>query len=307
MPSNYRYILEPYQGIKTRYECPSCQSKNSFTRFIDKETSTYLSPDVGICNHKNKCGYSFTPKDFFRSEKSLRPKKKFKPKLQLPKPKEQSKISSFNFELVKRFSKDSHRNNFYRHYKAIFNDYLDKAFDEYFIGTYQTKYIIFWQVDFNFKVRTGKMIDYDLKTGKRKGIPLWYHKCSKQQSYNLRQVPFGSHLLLKYPQKKIAIVESEKTALLMSIAKPEFIWLAVGSCQNLSFKMLTQIQNRDIILYPDAGKYELWKSKIKKLPTENFYHTSDLLNKKATKLEKEEDSDIADYYINIVKQELDFI
>ncbi|WP_157983094.1 hypothetical protein [Psychroflexus aestuariivivens] len=46
--------------------------------------------------------------------------------------------------------------------------------------------------------------------------------------------------------------------------------------------MLSEIEARGIILFPDAGKYELWKSKIPKLPKSNFYEISDLFRLKTS-------------------------
>lgn len=69
--NNSKFILEPYQGSKTRYMCPKCRSKKSFTRFIDTKTNTYLGENVGLCNRKNKCNYSFTPKDYFNNKNSF--------------------------------------------------------------------------------------------------------------------------------------------------------------------------------------------------------------------------------------------
>ena len=53
--------------------------------------------------------------------------------------------------------------------------------------------------------------------------------------FNLNQCFFGEHLLLNN-KKPVAVVESEKTAVIASICFPEFVWLAVGSKQNLNRK-----------------------------------------------------------------------
>ena len=39
----YRYTLEKYRGIKSRYTCPQCGRKYVFTRYIDTETNQYIS------------------------------------------------------------------------------------------------------------------------------------------------------------------------------------------------------------------------------------------------------------------------
>ena len=64
--SNYRFILERYRGISTRYTCPQCGRKHTFTRYIDTENNNqYISDNVGKCNRLDKCGYHYTPKQYY--------------------------------------------------------------------------------------------------------------------------------------------------------------------------------------------------------------------------------------------------
>lgn len=308
--SDYRYKLEPYNGQKTRYHCPRCNVKNSFTRFIDTYTNEYLGEDVGICNRKNKCGYQYLAKDFFKDNKNYDPSNKtnLKPKVNHNfKKKQKSTYDIISHHHIKRSRINRYDSYFYDHFIRLFGTGLGEIFELYKIGGFSNKKIkrgiVFWQIDLNGKCRTGKVMRYDVDTGKKVGIPLWFHKLISKKDFSLKQVPFGLHLLNKFPNKKIAVVESEKSALLMAIAQPEFNWIAVGSCQNLSPNMFESIKNKDVILFPDAGKYELWSSKIKKLPTSNFYSIFDLLHKTGTQYEKDEDYDIADYYLRILEEE----
>ena len=83
--SEYRYQLERYRGRSTRYICPQCKRKQSFTRYIDTyNNNEYISDNVGKCNRIDKCGYHYTPKQYYtdnpwkrdtppREEGSLRP------------------------------------------------------------------------------------------------------------------------------------------------------------------------------------------------------------------------------------------
>ena len=66
MNSNYRYQLERYRGRGSRYTCPQCGRKYTFTRYIDTENNNqYISERVGKCNRLDKCGYHYTPKQYF--------------------------------------------------------------------------------------------------------------------------------------------------------------------------------------------------------------------------------------------------
>ena len=64
--NTYRFILERYRGISTRYTCPQCGRKHTFTRYIDTENNNqYISDNVGKCNRLDKCGYHYTPRQYF--------------------------------------------------------------------------------------------------------------------------------------------------------------------------------------------------------------------------------------------------
>ena len=49
-----------------------------------------------------------------------------------------------------------------------------------------------------------------------------------QESWTLTQCLFGEHLLKQYPKKVVALVESEKTAVICAGLMPRFLWLATG-------------------------------------------------------------------------------
>ena len=64
--TQYRYQLERYRGRSTRHVCPQCGRKNVFTRYVDTENNNiYISDNVGKCNRLDKCGYHYTPHQYF--------------------------------------------------------------------------------------------------------------------------------------------------------------------------------------------------------------------------------------------------
>lgn len=63
---SHRYKLEEYKGPGSRYDCPACHQKRVFARYIDTETGQHISPDVGRCNREDKCGYHYTPSQYFK-------------------------------------------------------------------------------------------------------------------------------------------------------------------------------------------------------------------------------------------------
>src|SRR5687768_3764849 len=70
---NHRYILEPYTGPASRYNCPSCQKPKQFSRYLDTETGEMLANHVGRCNRESGCGYHYKPKEFFLENPDQKP------------------------------------------------------------------------------------------------------------------------------------------------------------------------------------------------------------------------------------------
>mgnify|MGYP005995292769 CR=1 FL=1 len=238
--NNHRYTLESYDGMKTRYRCPSCNKKGVFTKYIDTLTNEHLNDAVGCCNRVLKCTYHYKPKQCFHDNNILFDRTKLsshnKPKIKL-----KPKTSFINAEVMQK-SKTNKTPNYFIDYLVNLWDYetVDYLKEKYNIGTSKlwNGATVFFQVDENNNVRTGKIMLYNASSGKRIKEPYnhinWVHKALKLDSFNLEQCYFGEHLLNENKSKPVAIVESEKTAIISSIYLPEFIWLACGSVNNLN-------------------------------------------------------------------------
>ena len=130
-------------------------------------------------------------------------------------------------------------------------------------------------MDHTGNIRSGKIMNYDTATGKRQknkdGKPLihWAHSVLKIPNYNLKQCLFGLHLLNE-TTKQVAIVESEKTALIMSIEFPEYTWMSTGSLQGFKYEYLAPLKGKDIIAFPDKGGYDKWRDTADMLNNNGF-------------------------------------
>ena len=119
----------------------------------------------------------------------------------------------------------------------------------------------------------------------------------KEPDFNLCQCLFGLHRINEDYQKTIAIVESEKTAIVMSIFLPDFIWLATESKGNFKFELLEPLKKRNIIAFPDKGEYNNWLNKATELSANGFkISISHLIEKTDFK----KGFDLADYYLNLI-------
>jgi hypothetical protein len=181
----------------------------------------------------------------------------------------------------------------------------------YHIGTsdHWSGATIFWQIDKRGNIRSGKIMLYNPNTGRRVKEPInhitWVHKVLKLKDFELQQCLFGEHLLKLYPDMSVGIVESEKTAVVASVYLPQFIWLAVGSCNDLNEAKCRPLEGRKVFLFPDLNGFEKWNVKSRelslKIPGSRFV-ISDLLEKQGTEAERSQGLDLADYLVRCDRQ-----
>lgn len=305
MNNEFRYILEPYKGLNSRIICPSCQRKNQFTRYIDQENNEPLNNSVGLCNRAINCGYHYTPKQYFEDQNILQPNNKtnFNTLPAKQEPKEIRPPSEIPFEILKKTRKAYGQNNFAAYlFEKLGKDAALIVLCLYHIGTskHWIGATVFWQIDILGKVRAGKVMLYDRETGHRVKKPYphitWIHKLIELKDYQLNQCLFGEHLVKVYPEKTIAIVESEKTAILAAAYRPEFNWLAAGNLNNLSRERCQTLKGKTVLLFPDAGAFQIWKKKAEDLKDLASFVVSDLIEKYATPQQIKEGFDLADYF-----------
>ena len=311
---NYPHpYLQPYKGKATRHDCPSCKAKLSFTQYLDGNTHKPIHDIVGKCNRESKCGYHYTPKQYFidnqsadrRCEAYLVLNQSSKP-ITTPQP-----IGTISFNYVQNSA--SYKSNFVRFLFEHFSDeqILNMA-EKYALGATKSKEVIFWQIDIQGKVRTGKIMQYNPTTGRRikheSGAIDWVHNKLKKsgklpQNFNLQQCFFGEHLLKIYPGKHIAIVESEKSSIIASMIMPELVWLAAGNLNGLSIEKCQVLNGREITLYPDLGAFDKWSIKAAEIKERcNCKITvSTLLEDEASDLDRINGLDIADFIIPELK------
>ena len=96
----------------------------------------------------------------------------------------------------------------------------------------------------------------------------------------------------KIPGQKVALGESEKTAIICAALMPSYIWLATGGKTQLGDK-LQILKERDVIAFPDVDGFEEWKTKLSHIPG-IYIKVSDYLERNATDQDRQAHIDIAD-------------
>jgi hypothetical protein len=319
--------LEKYRGTKSRFTCPACNQQNSFTRYIT-DGGGYLSDDVGRCNRETKCGYEYKPKQFFADnptayiglgERYAKPKKRSRANYGFTN-KNGSQVTDkaaittdkpdyIPFERFKPTLGNYDRNAFVQFLLNLFPDSSGEIQDVlkmYLIGTFDD-YTCFPSIDRVNRVCRAKLIRFNPATGRRlKGkydtssLPA---KLKLKKDFAYKQIFFGEHLLSKYQNKPIAIVEAEKTAIIASLCFPEFVWLGSNSKSWLKVERLKQLGKRQIILYPDADGFELWQEIALDGKRQGLtIKVTNLIENHATDEQKANGYDLADYLINQQKE-----
>ncbi len=308
--SEYRYQLEKYSGMSSRYTCPACRKPKRFTRYIDVESGNHLASHVGRCERIDNCAYHYTPKEYF-SDYNIKPERskdsqagrKFLTQQQA---KTQKLISEIKYSDVKASTLGMTNSTLVQFLYGVFGKTkVDLTISDYLVGQYRIWSSIcpvFWQIDKKGKIRTGKVIMYNKKTGKRVKNPRtyinWMHSVLKYKDYNLSQCLYGEHLLHKYPHKVIGLVESEKTVLISSICFDDYLWIATGGKVNMKASKFKVLSDRKVCLFPDLNAYEEWSQKANELSEIIPNITvSDLLKRKASTEDREKGLDLADYIL----------
>ena len=187
---------------------------------------------------------------------------------------------------------------------------MQHAATAYRLGCSRDGAVIFWQIDDSGQVHDGKLMHYRPDCHRdHQHQPSWV-------SYRLRKAGmlspefrtahclFGLHLL-STTTAAVCVVESEKTAVIMSALRPSCLWLATGGKTELSVARLSPLAGRKVLLFPDTDPdgdtFCQWYD-VAEAAASVFGHpvtVSTLLERHATPAQKAAKIDIADLIFQI--------
>ena len=158
----------------------------------------------------------------------------------------------------------------------------------YCVGGWRDGRVVFWQIDHDGVPRAAKLMKY-LPDGHRdKDVhPGWIYNqpgtyddqgnyiqgpkdILKPDNHTILKPLFGAHLLRRYPDAVVNIVESEKTALVMSNFYGQLdrqLWIACGGLKHLHLESMQPLidQGRKVWLWPDKDGVQEWQQVCDKL------------------------------------------
>ena len=242
---NYKYQLR--RGGR-KMVCPNCGQRRFVPYVLTEDNETIVNPDWGRCDRESSCGYWMKPNGNVQLPDTAR----------IVKPVEPLRFDN-TYGIPNRF-------NSLMPYAVwlVGKDKAEKAFELYNVTTMYGDWCVFWQVAKDGSIRAGKAIRYVSGHRDKAQVPpvKWLHKDKALKSFYtgeaLEQCFFGEHLLTE--GCKVAVVESEKTALLMSAIRGDYVWLAAGGSCNLQNPTKNKVlDGYDVTVFPDNGMFVKWR------------------------------------------------
>lgn len=333
----YRYYLEGsrYNGAKVlargnsrqmKHKCfnPNCRMK-SLVRFVDLTTNDYVEGAYGKCDHANKCGYYLSPyKELFNQEPLLN--HSF-PKPDLP-PRPLVSIPDFILNAtLKGYEQNTFIMNLLHNIPFLFEEEdVVKVINMYHLGTVTKGYrtgavtIPFIDIDENVRAIQAKQFDASNHTistdfihgimerdykQRDKALPEWLRDYLRNEK--IVSCLFGEHLLRRYPDNPVALVEAPKTAVIGTLyyGFPDdsynLLWLAVYNRSSFNYEKCKALKGRNVVVLPDLGALQDWTERTKminKVLCDSNLVVNDLIEPLANENDKRDGLDLVDYLIN---------
>ena len=323
----HRYTLQPYAGPRSRTTCPACGKPRCFTRYLDTDTGELLPDEYGRCDREANCGYHLNPYHAGPGAASYAQQVRLDTKRNHPAPAAVKRtprplavpVVSIPPEVFTATLGHYERNALAQLLRGHFGlGVADELLRRFHIGTsaHWPGACVFWLLDTHGRVRGGQVVLYDA-TGHTVKEPrrctTWAHTALAQHCQRRgRPAPpwladyakhsqkspclFGLPQLATAPAgQPVALVESAKTAMMATPYSPRYVWLATMGLSYLTPARMEPLRGRRIVLYPDAGGLDNWRTKADELRDLGYdVKVSDALEKLATDEERRAGLDPAD-------------
>ncbi len=193
------------------------------------------------------------------------------------------------------------------------------AASRYCIGASKQGGVIFWQIDHKGRVHDGKVMYYlpDCHRNKSKDAhPTWVstflaRRNPSHHGNTTSHCFFGLHLLnlqfdhLRCTSKSVCVVESEKSAFVLSELYPDYLWLASGGLGEVQPEKFRPLRGYKVVMFPDTDSegiaFKRWSAAADAVMQSSFWegsppiYVSPLLEQKATETQKLRKIDLLDF------------
>lgn len=310
-PTSYTYSLD---RSSRKHICPQC-GRRTLVVYLDGE-GRMLDRTVGRCDRANNCCYHYPPRQYF-SDNGMNVKPRIQPPaVRLPLPPAEPLLTINPEVMASSLARPREDNDLAVWIHSVMDPIagrkrVNQVLDLYRLGTDIHGRAVFWQIDPEGRIHTGKIMAYDRASGRRVKTPRpalatlgsspgrvvkpfeWAHSFKRATAgTRMVQTFYGAHLLGEMPSEaRLMLFECEKTALIVAIMLSidgrlgERIPIATGGCQGLNptVEHLSDphdrhhlLSGREVELYPDNGKLTDWRLKaasLRKIASEVYIST----------------------------------
>lgn len=312
VPRRFRLLTGTRENLT---HCPAC-TKRTFRPYLDELTGERVERH-GRCNREEKCGHSSFPFELL----GMRPQG-----VPIPAAPRRERIQTtfIHGGITAQLDCTTDLHEFIRARFGAME--LRKTYERFHIGgaAHQGhRYAIFWHIDQDYNVHTGKMMRFAIQTRgglqvckrvREPGAVNWVHSAIPLQDETGARVKFGqgageepfTQTLFGLPQLKtrprdpVAIVEGYKAAIIASIYYPHIVWLAADSLGSLTayetrgrFPVMEPLRGRGVYLVADFKGRDKWQADAARMRATGIavepFPYMDALNAVASKLGNADD------------------
>ena len=181
----------------------------------------------------------------------------------------------------------------------------------YRLGASRQGGVIFWQIDQEGRVHDGKVMYYLSDCHRNKTHkPTWVSYLLRRRdpfpnaAHETSHCFFGLHLVSPHCCT-VAVVEAEKTAVILSELYPQYIWLASGGLGEVQPDKFRALRGCKVILFPDTDPdgiaFSRWSNAAEEVMRSVFWEgsppirVSRILEDHATEEQKRRKIDLVDF------------
>lgn len=269
-----------WPGLKVRAErCPSCQHKR-FSPYLTEQGNRADAGGLifGRCSRVNSCGYHLKPWEVLEGFSG--PVTPYQPVQRV----ERRQVKYISAEFRRKHDRPNVLTRYVEHtFGPGSAAEVARRFDVGTLERYGREHVVFWQADQFGNIHTGKAIPYEIRGGQLKrlrgsgGGAYWMHKALDTVPLDLEWTSqfFGLKQLDTLEAAPVAVVESEKTAILCALAFPNFAWVATGgssflTAYNNECTLFEPLRGRRCVLFPDSDQLDTWSTKADVLRRQGF-------------------------------------
>ena len=210
----------------------------------------------------------------------------------------------------------------------------------YRLGASRQGGVIFWQIDHEERVRDGKVMYYGLDCHRlkdkqhhptwvssmlRKRDPFYSNGCTSHCFFGAHLISPLNERLFRPPltppnsggetaiavmegqggRSSIAVVEAEKTAVILSELYPQYVWLAAGGLGEVQVDKFRPLRGHKVIMFPDTDPegiaYKRWYEAAQLVMQQPFWEdsppirVSNVLERHASPEQKARKIDLVDF------------